>query len=81
MTTYTDANHRPLWILAGASKCRAYHLTPDDRAGQFVGDATDGTEVAFLSLCGKQVTETCVIPSVNNPETVCKACSRRATAV
>lgn len=78
--TYTDASNRQLWVLAGARNCRQYHLTADTRASQFVNDCTNGTGIEFLSVCGKQVSETLVQTGTNSPVSVCKKCASRASA-
>ena len=81
MTTYTDRDRNPLWVLVGAQGCRSYHLTSDTRAAQFEYDTTDSRpEIEFAALCNKTISHTIVQPYTITPTKICKNCTKRATA-
>jgi len=80
MTTYTDRDRNPLWVLVGAQGCRSYHLTSDTRAAQFEYDTTDSRpEIEFAALCNKTISHTIVQPYTITPTKICKKCAKQAT--
>jgi hypothetical protein len=76
--TYTTTTNAALWILVGGDKCRSNHLTADPIAEQFNYNVTDRTGVEFISLCGKTIINTGVQDYTIYPQSVCKACARKA---
>jgi hypothetical protein len=76
--TYTTTTNAALWILVGGNNCRSNHLTADTIAEQFNYNTSDGSGVEFTSLCGKTIINTLVQDYTIYPQSVCKACARKA---
>ena len=77
-TSYITNNGQPVWVLYGSQGRRAYHLTADPTVNSFVNEVTYPYDLPFASLCGLQIVDTLVATSTTSPESVCKACARKA---